>query len=215
MAKNNNLTDFLTDTANHIRSKAGINNTTKINPQNFSNIIDAMPMLAQEGAAGSRYRKYTHNYTQGGDFINLINPYDKDYQLTFGDGTPTCVITILTITIHTPAESGDTEFNGGSFAIYCGSSNNNEISVTVPLVDGPYMDMTSALVYKYVYCDYLFPKIFPEDEKNYIQLGIALASDGTTGHTVNVDMEYQQIIMPISNARFSAATCKALPESEV
>ena len=209
MAKNNNLTDFLTDTANHIRSKAGINNTTKINPQNFANIIDTMPMLAQEGATGSRYRKYTHRYTEGGDFINLINPYDKDYQLTFGDGTPTCVITILTITIHTPAESGETEYNGGSFAIFCGSSD-TELSNTVPLVDGPYVNMTSALVYRYVYSDYIFPKIDPNEDKRYIQLGIALSSDGTTGHTVDVDMEYQQIIMPVSNARFSAATCKAL-----
>lgn len=43
MAKNNNLTDFLTDIANHFRDKLGV--TNKINPQNFSDYIDAMPHL--------------------------------------------------------------------------------------------------------------------------------------------------------------------------
>ena len=37
MAKNNNLTDFLTDTANAIRTKKGT--TGKINPQDFSSEI--------------------------------------------------------------------------------------------------------------------------------------------------------------------------------
>ena len=37
MAKNNNLTDFLTDTANAIRTKKGT--TAKINPQDFSSEI--------------------------------------------------------------------------------------------------------------------------------------------------------------------------------
>ena len=43
MAKNNNLTDFVTDIANHFRDKLGV--TGKINPQNFSEYIDAMPHL--------------------------------------------------------------------------------------------------------------------------------------------------------------------------
>ena len=37
MAKNNNLTDFLTDVADAIRAKKGT--TEKINPQNFSSEI--------------------------------------------------------------------------------------------------------------------------------------------------------------------------------
>ena len=37
MAKNNNLTDFLTDVANAIRAKKGT--TAKINPQNFASEI--------------------------------------------------------------------------------------------------------------------------------------------------------------------------------
>lgn len=41
MAKNNNLTDFLTDVANAIREKDG--STGTINPQNFSDKIKAIP----------------------------------------------------------------------------------------------------------------------------------------------------------------------------
>lgn len=45
MAKNNNLTDFVTDIANHFRGKIGLPSTSKINPQNFSDYIDTMPHL--------------------------------------------------------------------------------------------------------------------------------------------------------------------------
>ena len=50
MAKNNNLTDFVTDLANHIRGKIGLPTTTKINPQNFSNAIDGLPHLIDASA---------------------------------------------------------------------------------------------------------------------------------------------------------------------
>ncbi len=39
MAKNNNLTDFVTDLANTIRSKKGYAASKKINPQDFSTEI--------------------------------------------------------------------------------------------------------------------------------------------------------------------------------
>lgn len=39
MAKNNNLTDFLVDVADSIRTKKGYASTVKINPQNFSTEI--------------------------------------------------------------------------------------------------------------------------------------------------------------------------------
>ena len=45
MAKNNNLTDFVTDIANHFRDKLGLPGSEKINPQNFGDHIDAMPHL--------------------------------------------------------------------------------------------------------------------------------------------------------------------------
>ena len=45
MAKNNNLTDFVTDIANHFRDKLGLTSTSKINPQNFGDYLDAMPHL--------------------------------------------------------------------------------------------------------------------------------------------------------------------------
>ena len=42
MAKNNNLTDFLTDLANTIRTKKGYASTVKLNPQNFSSEISSI-----------------------------------------------------------------------------------------------------------------------------------------------------------------------------
>ena len=42
MAKNNNLTDFLTDLANTIRPKKGYASTVKLNPQNFSSEISSI-----------------------------------------------------------------------------------------------------------------------------------------------------------------------------
>lgn len=42
MAKNNNLTDFLTDLANTIRTKKGYASTTKLNPQDFSSEISSI-----------------------------------------------------------------------------------------------------------------------------------------------------------------------------
>lgn len=45
MAKKNNLTDFVTDLANHIRDKVGLPTTTKINPQNFGDAIAENPNL--------------------------------------------------------------------------------------------------------------------------------------------------------------------------
>ena len=46
MAKNNNLTDFLTDVANAIRTKKGT--TAKINPQNFSSEIGNFTLLKSQ-----------------------------------------------------------------------------------------------------------------------------------------------------------------------
>lgn len=43
MAKNNNLTDFVTDLANVIRAKENVPTTRKINPQDFSDHIAAFP----------------------------------------------------------------------------------------------------------------------------------------------------------------------------
>ena len=43
MAKNNNLTDFVTDLANGFREKLGWETTDKINPQDFRDFIDHSP----------------------------------------------------------------------------------------------------------------------------------------------------------------------------
>lgn len=51
MAKNNNLSDFVTDLANEIRAKENVPTTRKINPQDFSDHIAAFP-------AARGYKKY-------------------------------------------------------------------------------------------------------------------------------------------------------------
>lgn len=43
MSKSNNLTDFLTDVANSIRTRKSYPSTQKINPQNFSSEITSIP----------------------------------------------------------------------------------------------------------------------------------------------------------------------------
>ena len=80
MAKNNNLTDFLTDVANAIREKDG--STGTINPQDFSDKIKAIPSGGVEEVATAsamdallveanvgKYYKFTgttdSNYTNG------------------------------------------------------------------------------------------------------------------------------------------------------
>ena len=64
MAKNNNLTDFLTDVANAIRSKKGT--TAKINPQDFSSEIAS---ISTGGGGGS---------TSGAVSKSDVNFYDYD-----------------------------------------------------------------------------------------------------------------------------------------
>ena len=46
MAKNNNLTDFVTDIADGFREKGGYTGENKINPQNFRDYIENSPGLA-------------------------------------------------------------------------------------------------------------------------------------------------------------------------
>lgn len=74
MSKANNLTDFLTDTANAIRAKKGT--SAKINPQNFANEIASIP-------TGSEIVN-TFLYLYLGESVTLdlakkliiLNPYD-------------------------------------------------------------------------------------------------------------------------------------------
>lgn len=57
MAKNNNLTDFVTDLANEIRYKANIPVSRKINPQDFAEHITDFPSTKQ-------YKKYLEPLNQ-------------------------------------------------------------------------------------------------------------------------------------------------------
>lgn len=69
MAKNNNLTDFLTDIANALRTKKGT--TEKINPQDFSSEIASIPTNV-ESNEGYIYLKV--NATED-EMKNKIKPY--------------------------------------------------------------------------------------------------------------------------------------------
>ena len=67
MAKNNNLTDFVTDLANNIRDKVGLPTTAKINPQNFGDVIGKTPNLTLV------YVQTDKITTDGGDFTVDLN----------------------------------------------------------------------------------------------------------------------------------------------
>jgi len=73
MAKNNNLTDFLTDVANAIRSKKGT--TAKINPQDFSSEIASISTGGGGGSTGGAVSKSDVNfYDYDG---TLLHSYSK------------------------------------------------------------------------------------------------------------------------------------------
>ena len=69
MAKNNNLTDFLTDVADAIRTKKGT--TAKINPQDFSNEIASIPAGGSAAVSKSDVNFYDYDGT-------LLHSYSKD-----------------------------------------------------------------------------------------------------------------------------------------
>ena len=78
MAKNNNLTDFVTDIADTIRAKCKI--TGKINPQDFSAFVGGMPFFkfretaditATAGAGVELPLSYSETYIKG--YVYLTN----------------------------------------------------------------------------------------------------------------------------------------------
>lgn len=71
MAKNNNLTDFLTDVANAIREKKGT--TEKINPQDFANEIANLP-TNENTEAKDDYIYLKVNATEA-EMKSVIKPY--------------------------------------------------------------------------------------------------------------------------------------------
>ena len=70
MAKNNNLTDFLTDVADAIRTKKGT--TAKINPQDFSSEIASIPT---GGGSATASKSSVNFYDYDG---TLLHSYSKD-----------------------------------------------------------------------------------------------------------------------------------------
>lgn len=95
MAKNNNLTDFLTDIANTIRTKKGT--TLAINPQNFSSEIESIetgvdnPLIANNDTEMNTYlndTKYLNMYVK---FTGQSETYvtGETYKIVEEDADPT------------------------------------------------------------------------------------------------------------------------------
>ena len=77
MAKNNNLTDFVTDIANHIRGKVGLSATTKINPQSFSDYVGEMPHLVD---ISEQFPRLVANVVKGDEPDTIYFPADFPWQ---------------------------------------------------------------------------------------------------------------------------------------
>ena len=96
MAKNNNLTDFLTDTANAIRTKKGT--TGKINPQDFSSEIASIQTGTDTSDATATADDILFGktaYAKGEKLTGTIETYEGDGSETVNklaslvDGSPT------------------------------------------------------------------------------------------------------------------------------
>ena len=85
MAKNNNLTDFVTDIANVIRRKENVPVTQKINPQDFSNLIDGLPHLID---ASARFPSMAVDINIIGGTVDKYVEFPTDFPwITLPDGT--------------------------------------------------------------------------------------------------------------------------------
>lgn len=86
MAKNNNLTDFVTDLANGFREKLGWRSTDKINPQDFRDFINNSPSVGAL-TTGLESLNWTKNIES--DQISVVCPstIDKSYYYDVSTGT--------------------------------------------------------------------------------------------------------------------------------
>lgn len=132
MAKNNNLTDFLTDVANAIRTKKGTTGT--INPQDFSSEIASISGGGEQPTGGYTVKVIDYDGTvlleqkgNTGDVITLPTAPTHD-KLVFQEWSASVAVTNNTVTI----EDNDVMV----VAVYTTASGKSEFDITLTKVTG-------------------------------------------------------------------------------
>ena len=132
MAKNNNLTDFLTDVANAIRTKKGTTGT--INPQDFSSEIASISGGGEQPTGDYTVKVIDYDGTvlletkgNTGDVITLPTAPTHD-KLVFQEWSASVAVTNNTVTI----ENNDVMVG----AVYTTASGKSEFDITLTKVTG-------------------------------------------------------------------------------
>ena len=132
MAKNNNLTDFLTDVANAIRTKKGT--TGAINPQDFSSEIASISGGGEQPTVDYTVKVIDYDGTvlletkgNTGDVITLPTAPTHD-KLVFQEWSASVAVTNNTVTIE------DNDVMVG--AVYTTASGKSEFDITLAKVTG-------------------------------------------------------------------------------
>lgn len=133
MAKNNNLTDFVTDIANHFRDKLGLPSTSKINPQNFSGYVDAMPNLVD---ISEQFPDLTVNMTKGDANVTFDFPSNFPWA-TLPNGESFLPVVVFHVVLSYQFSEVVPDFSG-SFGIFDTAYNTTIAEV---IVDGGDTDL--------------------------------------------------------------------------
>lgn len=98
MAKNNNLTDFVTDLADGFREKLGWETTDKINPQDFRDFIEHSPSVGTL-TTGLESLNWTKTL-QNGVNVDIDAPNELELSIYFDTETGTQLLPLIQFTIR-------------------------------------------------------------------------------------------------------------------